>query len=55
MTPSEAADLLHGWVRTAWLADPLTSALPLLFDDVDGDKPGHDANGDPIDPPGGGG
>lgn len=48
MNNTEARDVLIGFVRTAWLADAATSSLPLLYDDVEGDKPGHDADGNPI-------
>jgi len=34
--------------RTGWLAASLTQDLTLLFDDVDGDKPGHNADGEPV-------
>lgn len=44
----EARDAILGMVNTKWLADPLTTSVKMLWDDVDGDKPGYDANKKPI-------
>lgn len=41
-------DAIQGLVSVGWLANGTTSPLPLLWDDVEGDKPGHDSNGLPI-------
>lgn len=47
-TLTQLRDAIQGFIRTKWLADPATLALPLLWDDVEGDKPGHSATGTPI-------
>lgn len=47
-TITEARDAINGVINTGWLASAVTMALPMLWDDVKGDKPGHDANGLPI-------
>lgn len=44
-TQTEARDSIIGRVNTAWLASATTQDLPLVFDDVDADKPGYDAAG----------
>jgi len=47
-TLTEVRDAIIGQFRTAWLASGTTSSITLLYDDVRGDEPGHDANGKPI-------
>lgn len=46
-TLTEVRDAIQGIVNTGWLASLVTQSLPLVFDDVDGEKPGLDANGQP--------
>lgn len=48
-TLTAARDAIVGQFRTAWLASGTTSGVVLLFDDVAGDAPGHDANGKPTE------
>ena len=44
----EARNAIMQVVSDGWAADPLTQNLTLLWDDVQGDAPGHDANGEPV-------
>lgn len=46
-TITELRDAIQGMVAAGWAAEPLTQALPLLWDDVEGEKPGHDVAGRP--------
>lgn len=47
-TRAEARDAILGLVRTAWLADPTSASLPLLYADAGReDPPGDDASGNP--------
>lgn len=46
-TIGDARDAIIGQFRTAWLASGTTSGITLLYDDVEGDRPGHAANGLP--------
>lgn len=49
MTTIDAArDAIAKVVDDGWAADPLTTGLTLLWDDVDGDRPGYDANQKPV-------
>lgn len=47
-TQAESRDIIGEVVRTAWLADPTSQDIPLLWDNVKGEKPGNDANGRPL-------
>lgn len=49
MTLTIVRDAIAGLIRTAWLANATTAPVVLVWDDVEGDKPGHDNNGDPIE------
>ena len=44
----EAHDGMSGLVDATWLGDALTSSLEMQWDDVKGDKPGYDADGNPV-------
>lgn len=46
-TLTEARDAIMAMLRAGVLASPTTSALPLLWDDVEGDRPGYNSNGSP--------
>jgi hypothetical protein len=46
-TLTQARDAVLGMLRTGLLASPTTSALPVVWDDVEGDRPGHNAAGNP--------
>lgn len=46
-TLTQLRDAIQGFINTKWLADPATTGLPLLWDDVEGDKPGHNNTGSP--------
>lgn len=50
-TVDQARDAICGMIRTGLLANPATAGLvpSTRWDDVDGDRPGHDARGLPID------
>lgn len=47
-TQTEARDSIIDRINTAWLASATTQDLPLVFDDVDGEKPGYDEAGKAI-------
>lgn len=44
-TTVEARDAILELLRTAWLANPASAAVPLLFEDVRADRPEVDADG----------
>lgn len=46
-TLAEARDAVCGMLRTGVLANPTTAALPLLWDDVEADRPGYNSAGNP--------
>lgn len=48
MNVTQARDAMMLVVRTALAADPLTTAIPIIYDDVPQDPPGNDANGNPL-------
>ncbi len=49
MSIGAARDAIMLLFRTAWLADPASASVALLYDDVAGDAPGEDAStGQPI-------
>ena len=43
----EARNAIMLQFRTAWLANITSAGVTLLYDDVEGDEPGHNANGEP--------
>lgn len=47
-TQAQVRDAIQGMVNTGWLAEPLTQNLPLLWDDVEGDRPPEDVDGLPV-------
>jgi hypothetical protein len=47
-TQTEARDIVSARLHTAWLADPLSAPITLLWSKTVGDKaPEHDGNGNP--------
>lgn len=49
-TLAEARDAVSLLINDAWLADPASSSIPMLWDDVKGDKPGEDGSTTRTDP-----
>lgn len=47
-TIAQARDAIMGMLRTGLLASPTTSTLPVVWDDAEGDRPGHNAQGNPV-------
>lgn len=44
-TQRQARDAVMDRINTAWLASATTQSLPIVWDDVDGSKPGYDTDG----------
>lgn len=42
LTLAQARDAVGLLINTAWIAAPASSAIPMLWDNVKGDKPGED-------------
>ncbi len=42
LTIAQARDAISSVINSAWLAAPVSAALPMLWDNVKGDRPGED-------------
>lgn len=47
-TLTQARDAVMGMLRTGLLASPTTASLPVVWDDVEGDRPGNASSGNPV-------